>query len=283
MMKEIFNRLSMTRTEFLQYDSSSDEDLDIFTKYYDVFDAEIQDLTLKSKLNSYPLFKKFLETHTSSRTYSFHIFKCEGEACIYHNPLCGTPSDRFPDPVPVAIELEELLHYEEGYDPDEKHLPSKLEDVSKQNHNVPFTPTAQTSKNVGYVMKCTACSKPRLLHSKLKLNENEISSFKRFTNDIIYICGGSFREIEENEGDVDSFIKDKFFICENISCTSQPYYSVGIYKDVCIHCGCTDLLHKLPESYPKCGRCSEKVDVLRKKRKVVTEKDLKGAKKKNHL
>ena len=242
LLKEIFSRLSMTRTEFLLYDPSSDEDLNNFTKYYDVFDAEIQELTLKSKLNSFPLFKQFLETHTSLRAYSFHILKCEDETCIFHNPLRGPHPDRFPDPVPVTSDVEGSK-YKEGYDPDEQHLLSKLEDVSKQNHNIPFTPTAQTTKNVGFVIKCTSCSKPRLLYSTYKLKENETNSFKRFTNNLIYICGGSFREIEETEGDPNSFIKDKVFVRENISCCSQieiPYYSVGVFKDVCIHCGCED-------------------------------------------
>ena len=36
LLKDIFSRLSMTRTEFLLYDPSSDEDLNNFTKYYDV-------------------------------------------------------------------------------------------------------------------------------------------------------------------------------------------------------------------------------------------------------
>ena len=64
----------------------------------------------------------------------------------------------FPDPIPVEVE-DELQHYSEGLDENEKFLPSKLQEVSKQPHNVPFTPTVQTAKNVAMVIKCTECKK----------------------------------------------------------------------------------------------------------------------------
>ena len=59
----------------------------------------------------------------------------------------------FPDPIPVEVE-DGLQHYSEGLDENEKFLQSELQDVSKQPHNVPFTPTAQTAKNVAMVIKC---------------------------------------------------------------------------------------------------------------------------------
>ena len=71
----------------------------------------------------------------------------------------------FPDPVPVTNADKSDCSYE-GLDPSEKNLPSKLEDVTKQNHNVPFTLTAQTAKNVGYIIPCNECGKLRFLHSK---------------------------------------------------------------------------------------------------------------------
>ena len=59
----------------------------------------------------------------------------------------------FPDPIPVEVE-DRLQHYSEGLDENEKFLPSKLQDVSNQLHNVPFTPIEQTTKNVAMVIKC---------------------------------------------------------------------------------------------------------------------------------
>ena len=276
LLRETFLRLSMTRTEFKLFDPESKDELEALAKYYDIFDEGIRNLTSKSNLNKFPVFKTFLETHTSSRTYSFHIFKCGAESCIYHSPLRGSAPEPFPDPVPVTNADKSDCSYEEGLDPSEKNLPSKLEDVMKQNHNVPFTPTAQTAKNVGYIIPCNECGKPRLLHSKNKLKPNELNSFKRFINDFVYVCGGTLREIAENEGDIDSFIKDKVFFRENIAC-STPYYSVGTYKNVCIHCGCDDLLIVSQTNYPKCIR-SDKPDVMRKKRKSISSEECQGSK-----
>ena len=147
----------MTRTEFKLFDPASEDELEALAKYYDIFDDGIRNLTSKNNLNKFPVFKTFLETHSSSRTYSFHIFKCGDESCIYHSPLHGPAPDPFPDPVPVTNADNSDCSYEEGLDPSEKNLPSKLEDVTKQCHNVPFMPTAQTAKNVGYIIPCKEC------------------------------------------------------------------------------------------------------------------------------
>ena len=39
--------------------------------------------------------------------------------------------------------------YREGRDENESFLPSKLHDPSKRSHNIPFSPTAYHSDNVG--------------------------------------------------------------------------------------------------------------------------------------
>ena len=91
--------------------------------------------------------------------------KCNDVDCTYQKPIRGNGEVTiFPDPVPK--EIDNVLHYEPGCDPEEKFLPSKLEDIEKCAHNIPFPPTAQTAKNVGFTIKCEECCKPRLLHSK---------------------------------------------------------------------------------------------------------------------
>ena len=94
-------------------------------------------------------------------------------------------------------------------------------------------------------------------------------------------AGGTLREIAENEGDIDSFIKDKVFFRENIACSTQielPYYSVGTYKNVCIHCGCDDLLIVSQTNYPKCTRCSDKPAVMRKRWKSISSEECQRSK-----
>ena len=66
---------------------------------------------------------------------------------------------------------------------------------------------------------------------------------------------------------------------ENLSCTSKvevSYYSFPFYKKYTFGVvsvepkGCL----KAVEKYPKCPNCHGKADVLRKKRKVMTKKDI---------
>lgn len=280
LLKEIFLKLSIARTEFLLYEPSSDDDLDSFSTNYDCFDEGIKDLKLKAKVADFPKFKHFLETHTSFRSYSFHIFKCEDLSCLFHKPLRGELPERFPDPVPTTSEDGDVK-YSEGSDPKEKHLPSKIEDISKQSHEIPFTPTAQTAKNVGFVLRCDECKKPRLLYAKLKLKGEDISTLKRTLNDLLYVCGGSLREISGDENS-NADISDKVFVRENLCCTSPielPYYSVGTYQSICIFCGCSETLTNTPEAYPKCIGCNDKENILKKKRKTIVKADLQSRKK----
>ena len=71
--------------------------------------------------------------------------------------------DTFQNPLPN--EVDGVLHYQPGIDEEEKFLPSTLEDVEKRPHNIPFNPSGQTAKNVGFIVKCEECNKSRLLHA----------------------------------------------------------------------------------------------------------------------
>ena len=118
--------------------------------------------------------------------------KCNDVDCTYHKPIRGNGEVTiFPDPVPK--EIDNVLHYEPGCDPEEKFLPSKLEDIEKCAHNIPFPPTAQTAKNVGFTIKCFTikyeeCSKSRLLHSKMKAKEEGKKGLKRIISKLSYMC-----------------------------------------------------------------------------------------------
>ena len=71
----------------------------------------------------------------------------------------------------------------------------------------------------------------------------------------------------------------KVHIRENTSCA----YSVDFYPKVCIYCGVqgtTRTLDNSVEYYPKCGNCSGKAEVPRRKRKAVVAKDLNQKKRK---
>ena len=173
-----------------------------------------------------------------------------------------------------------MLHYQPGSDPDEKFLPSVLEDVEKSAHNVPFSPSAQTAKNVGFTITCVGCSKPRLLHSKTVVKAVNQKGTKRMIEKIDYVCGSVLADYAGTGNDRDLKLIANIYVRENISCASRielPYYSVDHYPKICIYCGTKGTSRSLgnsTETYPKCESCKEKPDVMRRKRKAVVQSDL---------
>ena len=98
-------------------------------------------------------------------------------------------SSAFPDPVPN--EVESVLHYHEGADPTKKILPSVLDDVEKSAQGIPFNPTSQTAKDVGFIVRCEEYQKPRLVHSKLKLKIEESQGAQRIMKELSYLYVGT--------------------------------------------------------------------------------------------
>ena len=119
----------------------------------------------------------------------------------------------FPDPVPK--EVDGVIHYEQGSDPTEKFLPSKLEDVEKKPHNISFPPTANTAKNVGFMVKCEECQKPRLLHAKHKIKE-DLKGAKRMMAKLNYVCGSIISEYMGTGADRDEKYLKNIFVRENL-------------------------------------------------------------------
>ena len=122
-------------------------------RFLDQIDERFAGMNSLADSKSVPNVAEFFEKHCASRTYFFQIRKCNDVDCKYHKPIRGNKEiDIFPDPVPH--EVDGVLHYEPGSDAEEKFLPSTLEDVKKRPHNIPFSPTAQTAKNIGFIIRC---------------------------------------------------------------------------------------------------------------------------------
>ena len=49
--------------------------------------------------------------------------------------------------------------------------------------------------NVGRIVTCTECYKPRLLYSRAKLKDGELRPLKHVLNDFQFVCGSVFQEI----------------------------------------------------------------------------------------
>ena len=144
----------------------------------------LKDLKSHEGISKHALMKNFFETPVRRRSYFFQIRKCTDLNCKFDEKLRGADEiTEFPDPEPY--EVDGVQHYKAGNDPTEKYLPSKLEDPEKKPHNIPFPPGAQTAKNMRLTIKCVECEKPRLLHSKHKLMEQQVKTLKSFLSKII--------------------------------------------------------------------------------------------------
>ena len=135
------------------------------------------------------------------------------------------------------------------------------------------------------VIETTECHKPRLLYSQHKLKNRQPDFAKRMVKKLDYVCGASLSEYMGTGGDKDEQLLKVIFVRENLSCSSNievPYYGVDHFPVVCIYCGVTGTKRTLNESvenYPKCNRCGDKPDIVKRKRKALVQKDL-GSKKK---
>jgi hypothetical protein len=111
---------------------------------------------------------------------------------------------RLPDPEPG-----EDMHYKSfevlyGKETTENHRPSLKNTKMKMKgkmvstrvkHTMPFCPSAARTKNVGIIVRCIECEKPRLLFSAKKLTEKDKTILRRFLNTIFYTCGMSFYNV----------------------------------------------------------------------------------------
>ena len=175
----------------------------------------------------------------------------------FHFPVRGKEIIKsFGDPIPHN-DGESNEHFDQGEDPEEKFSPSKLENLSKRGHGIPFSPSAQTELNVGKIVTCRECHKPRLLYSIAKLKDGELRSFKRVCNDFQFACGSVFQEVMVDKNNPDETILSKVFARENISCQSLielSYYSCKAFEPVCIQCGKASKLivdwQHYPQHYP---------------------------------
>ena len=70
----------------------------------------------------------------------------------------------------------------------ERDRPS-LQNVCKQTHGLPFSPSAQTCRNIAEVVLCSECLRPRVLYSQKKVSYGERVVVRRTLEQMLYSCG----------------------------------------------------------------------------------------------
>ena len=194
--------------------------------------------------------------------------KCDQTSCNICKPPV-LPHDIFstlhhlPDPVPNGDHYQPFADVY-GTITTEKDLPS-LKEKESQGHKIPFNPSQQTAKNTGVLVKCSDCSKPRLIHSKHKLKREETVWLEGLMDEMLYSCGSNIQNVDV--GDEIVFVNgkeikarqilDRIFLRLNLVCNTMielPYYSAG-YDKICVHCGDDDSLVTNEGKYPICAKC----------------------------
>ena len=218
------------------------------------FDEDILMLLLQADFtkSKYPKLHEFYTKHCISRTYYFHVFKCSELDCPWHEALRYGEISSFGEPLPKE-KTDSSITYIQGSDPSKKFLPSKLENPTKCNHGMQFTPTVQTALKVGITVKCSECCKLCVIYAKIKLtNANMV--MKHIFNKFQYVCGTVFHNMPIDERNRDTLILELLHCRENLSCMSPieiPYYSCKIFLKICYHCGSNKrLLPSDPVFYP---------------------------------
>ena len=148
----VFSKLSLKDKRFQTFSPCSDEELTNYHLSNDRFHENFSELKKKEHLKNFLKFNEFLHTHTTRRTYYFHFFKCSTDNCPFHFPVRGKEKiESFGDPIPQNNDKSNG-HCHQREDPEEKLIPSKLENPSKRGHGIPFSPSAQMALNVGRIV-----------------------------------------------------------------------------------------------------------------------------------
>ena len=192
-------------------------------------------------------------------------FSCRGKEKV----------ESFGDPIPHNDDKCNK-HYQQGEDPEEKFIPSKLENVSKKSHSIPFSLSAETALKVGRIVTCTESHKRRLLYSRKKLKHRGLGSFKRVLIAFPFSWRKVFEEITIDKNNPDETVLSKVLTHEDISCKSPiklPYYSCKTFKQVCVQCGKAGKLIVDSQHYPQCERCKgiEKIKINKHKKTIDSD------------
>ena len=128
LLNSVFTKLSLKDKRFQTFSPCTGEELTNYHLPNNRFDENISELKKKEHLKNFPKFDEFLRTHTASRTYCFHIFKCSTDDCPFHFLVRGKEKGNHQLSIPHNDD-EGNQHYHQGEDPEEKFIPSKLENL----------------------------------------------------------------------------------------------------------------------------------------------------------
>ncbi|XP_046330978.1 uncharacterized protein LOC124114453 [Haliotis rufescens] len=267
LLGDLFSRLSWKDLPLQMFHAASVEDQDTMVTYLKEMDDTISLEGMSAgELRAKQNLKKFMSHCCVCRRYMFMIKKCGLADCEICLPprLCHEDFDSLkwlPDPVP----FDDGHHYKSfdsvyGTNTSEEHCPSMQKRPPTLNsHGIPFSPSAQTCKTVQRNVFCTECGKPRVLYCEKKIDRSSLIILDRILELYEYSCGSNLQELMKLTTVRVNEVLKKVFVRKNLKCENDievPYFSSGIFADVCVRCGTSANLQNESGVFPSCRDCS---------------------------
>lgn len=286
LMSSTFQRLSLKGKPFHIFEAASEHQMDGLWNVVGDLDPNLEPkMKAKKDISKCQALKAFMDHCCRIRHYSFSIKKCGKHDCAICLPPVLSP-DVFstlaflPDPVPDPDNDQHYKKFDDLYGTftNESHRPSLKDDGGKKPHEIPFSPSGQTAANVGEVIFCSECFRPRVMYSQRKLRHTDVTVLLRSLENVLYVCGSKLNGVEVISTPLDppstADVFERVFVRANLSCRDDvevPFYSSECFALVCSHCACE--CEKSEEGqYPLCSDClNEHVQpLLKRKRKQFT-------------
>ena len=206
LLASLFNRLKLKDEPVSVFVAASEEEIESVWESVKLIDSSLERSdTTKRLVGGKKQLQDFLASHCKIRHYMFSVRKC-GETNCHVCKAPRLPSEIFtnihhlPDPVPFGEKYQEFETVY-GTHTTENHRPS-LTTPGPKHHGMPFSPSAQCTKNVKVVLQCGECLKWRELYSKHSLKAAQKQELEREIETLEYTCRSTFADIECDDDSV---------------------------------------------------------------------------------
>ena len=249
LLSSVFQRLKLKDEPIKCFRLASVSEMEALCSFILEIDGTLsQDERSKKVLSKKVKLQEFSD-HCYHLRHVFGIRKCGDCKCSICKPPRLPPEvlasiHHLPDPLKDSnSEHHQPFNDLYGAMTTEQDRPS-LQNVCKQTHGLPFSPSAQTCRNIAKVVLYSECLRPRVLYSQKKVSYGERTVVRRTLEQMLYSCGSKL-DIEPVilGGDPSSAatVFTRVMVRLNLTCSNPvevPYYSSECFEDICVHCAC---------------------------------------------
>ena len=201
-----FARLSLKGRPVCTEEYAEDAEIDAVMRHIHRIDRTVDLDHLQQKdIEKCDKLKKFLESHTRSRHYSFQIRKCNDATCSIcqkHqlDPEQFSKCHWLPDPEPNPVDPNRYMPFTSLFgtstSDSEKFRPSLIVKAATEDPNRSSQSfTGQRARNI---VLCGECLKPRVIYSQYLLTAAETNCIEKIKESACYVCGADFLPEEDS-------------------------------------------------------------------------------------